>query len=231
MKKIIEKIYRAILNLFLPEKCFGCGKKETYLCPTCMKKLPPPENKQWQVLAAVSYQSETIKKAIWALKYKKAQKIARPLANLLHQRINFNDIQSIQKCMPDSTLRICLVPIPLSKKRLRERGFNQAELIARNLSDILKTSRTINSPRFDIDCLNHVLYKTRHTRSQVEIKDRRQRLNNLKNSFAVKNRHLINNRVVFVLDDVATTGATINEARRALKKAGAKQVIGIVVAT
>ncbi|MFH1979057.1 MAG: ComF family protein [Patescibacteria group bacterium] len=163
------------------------------------------ENK---ILAATSYGSPVIKKAIRALKYQKAKRVAKPLAKLIHTRL-MNEVQ------PHSLI----IPIPLSKKRLRERGFNQAELIAKELSDIMS-----------IKVLTYVLRRDRHTISQVDIKDRKKRLNNLKNAFSVKNKHLIQGVDIFVIDDVSTTGATINEACRVLKLAGAKSVTGVVVA-
>ncbi len=139
--------------------------------------------------------------------------MAKPLAEIIYKKINFSNCGG-------STSRI-IIPVPLSGKRFRERGFNQTELIARHLSDKLK-------PNFSV--LNNVLYKNKDTISQVEIKNRKERLRNLKNTFSVKNSGLIKNEVIFVLDDVTTTSATINEARRALLKAGAKKVIGLVVA-
>jgi ComF family protein len=127
----------------------------------------------------------------------------------------------------ESRTSFVIVPVPLSRKNKRKRGFNQAELIARNLSDKWTTS---DVGQKNIRCLTNVLYKNRATISQVNMKDREKRLKNLKGTFSVKNKHLIKNSVVLVVDDVSTTGATINEARRALKLAGAKEVFGVVVA-
>ncbi|MBU1178791.1 ComF family protein [Patescibacteria group bacterium] len=203
----------SILNLIFPEKCFGCGKEKILLCQKCAAKLPYPETEKNEpdIFGAASYESPVIKKLIKALKYKKAGRAAKPLAELLSSRLS---------PMFEVELRtLVIIPIPLSPKRLRERGFNQAELIARHLSEIMS-----------VKILTNVLYKNRHTVSQVEIKDRQKRLKNLEGTFSVKNAELIKDKEIFVLDDVSTTGATINEARRALKKAGAKKVIGLVAA-
>jgi len=78
--------------------------------------------------------------------------------------------------------------------------------------------------------INNVLYKNRYTLPQVETKDRVSRLKNLNKSFSVKNSALIKNKIILLIDDVSTTGATINEASKVLKKAGAKEIIGVVVA-
>lgn len=78
--------------------------------------------------------------------------------------------------------------------------------------------------------ITNVLYKTQDTPSQVSIKDREKRLNNIKGSFAVKNPELIKDRNIILIDDVSTTGATVTEAKKVLREAGAKKVIGVVVA-
>lgn len=210
-QKMIKTFINKILNIIFPQQCLGCGISNTYLCPKCRKQLPYPEIKNDDIWAAISYESRLIKKAIRTLKYKKARKIAQPLAELISERINLTNYRS--------GTSIVIIPIPVSAKRLRERGFNQAQLIAKHLSDIT------GLPSF-----TNVLYKNQHTLSQVETKSREKRLKNLKNSFAVKNAELIKNKTIFIVDDVSTTGATISEARKVLKKAGAKKVVGLVVA-
>ncbi len=212
------KIINKILDLIFPEKCFGCGKSKFLLCPKCARKLLSSPHKKDGILSATSYKSKIIKKAIWTLKYKKSKRVAKPLAELIHTRLS---------PMIEAGLPSLIIPIPLSKTRLRQRGFNQAKLIAQCLSDMPAQAGKLG-PNFCV--LDNVLYKNEDTISQVEIKNRAERLRNLKGAFSVKNSKLIKNRKIFIIDDVSTTGATINEARRALKKAGAKEIIGLVVA-
>jgi len=197
-----------ILNILFPIKCFGCGKKNVFLCSHCQGQLPPP-TKQIDLLSATSYQSKIIKKTIWTLKYKKAKLVALPLAKLIYHRLDLNYRSSTS----------IVIPVPLSKKRLRKRGFNQAKEISRHLSDMT-----------NIKVLDNVLYKDGHTTPQVEMKNKEERLKNLKGAFSVKNTELIKNKTIYLLDDIFTTGATINECRKTLLKAGAKKVIGVVVA-
>ena len=144
--------------------------------------------------------------------------MAKPLAGLIYERL----LEDLSEVEPD-----IIVPIPLSQQGLRKRGFNQAELIAKHLSDMLSTS---DVGQKNIGCYTNVLYKNKSTISQVEIKDRKKRLKNLNGAFSVKNSELIKNKVILVVDDVSTTGATILEARRALLARGAKEVYGVVVA-
>ena len=212
---MIKKLSTYILNLLFPKECLGCKKQNTYICARCGEKLPGPDidENSSKIMAAVSYDSLLIKKAIRALKYRKVKQMAEPLARLIYERLFKTGL------VKESPLPRVLVPAPLSKKSLRKRGFNQAESIAGFLSDMT-----------GIEVLTNVLYKNRDTVSQVDLKERGKRLKNLKGAFSVKNPELIKNKVVFVVDDVSTTGATINEARRVLLAAGAGKVTGIVVA-
>lgn len=211
IKEFFIKTKNLILNFFFPQKCFGCGRENEILCPECLKRIDYPTLlKSNNILAATDYNDELAKKAIWLLKYRGLKQIAEPLAELIKQRLFKDRPCGFRKDGP-----WVFIPIPLSSKRLRERGFNQSELIAKYLSDTI---------------IINVLYKSKDTASQVSIKDREKRLNNIKNSFEIKNPELIKDKNIILIDDVSTTGATIAEAKKVLKEAGAKRVIGVVVA-
>lgn len=109
-----------------------------------------------------------------------------------------------------------LVPIPISKSRLRERGYNQSELIAKNLSGFVVETK--------------ILIKIKDTPRQARIENRQTRMQNVLGSFAVQNAELIQNRNIILIDDVATTGATLKEARKVLKNAGARKIIAFTFA-
>jgi len=115
-----------------------------------------------------------------------------------------------------------LIPIPLSPKRYRERGYNQAELICKELVKL--------NPGKDFELKNNILIKIKETEHQARIKNRNARLKNLENSYGVKNEGLLKNRNIILIDDITTTGATLNEARKILKKSGAKKIIAFTVA-
>ena len=141
------------------------------------------------------------------------------LGSLLYNKV-------IKKIEDDNMLsapaNMLIIPIPLSKKRLKERGFNQSEILAQEMSYrdreenfILETS---------------VLYRIRDTGSQALIKDRETRMNNVKGCFAVNNKNKILGKNIILIDDITTTGATLEEARKVLWDNGAQRVIAFTVA-
>ncbi|OHA12904.1 MAG: hypothetical protein A2909_02180 [Candidatus Tagabacteria bacterium RIFCSPLOWO2_01_FULL_39_11] len=216
----MHRLIHTALDLIFPQKCAGCGLNRQLICEKCEQIIlsePPPRDYRWNknnfnnLLIAANYKNSAIKKAIWMLKYRGVKKFAVPLADLIFKR-HSKTIQNIQPT-------ILIVPIPLSKKRLRERGYNQAELIAAELA------RKLCFPVYA-----DILYKGYHTPSQVEIKNRKERLKNLESSFACRNAEELKNATVLLIDDIVTTGATLNEASKILKQNGAKKVIAMVVA-
>lgn len=112
-----------------------------------------------------------------------------------------------------------VVPIPLSKKRLEERGYNQVDLI---FKDVFK--------RKNFFYQSNLLIKKRNTivQSKLRKKDRKE---NMKNVFIVNKRFNIKDKNILLLDDIYTSGATMMYAARALKKSGAKSVMGFVVSS
>lgn len=111
-----------------------------------------------------------------------------------------------------------LVPVPLHIRRLRERGYNQALILVRELNK-----------RTGIPYQERALVKIKDTPMQTSLK-KRERGKNLKGVFEVKDPEAIQGKAVVLVDDVYTTGATVNECARTLLKAGAKQVAALTVA-
>jgi len=200
------KIFKNILAVLFPQKCLGCKKENEILCPNCLLKISRPDTPYLNgVHIAANYQDLVLKKALWMLKYQGIKQLAKPLAELIKERM-------WKKLETGDWL---IVPVPLSKNKLRHRGYNQAELIAKELSDNVRAD---------------ILFKKFHTKSQVEVKDKEERLANIIGSFAIKNPEKIKGKKIILIDDVLTTGATMREAKKVLKQAGAKKVIGVVVA-
>ncbi|MFA5936789.1 MAG: phosphoribosyltransferase family protein [Candidatus Paceibacterota bacterium] len=130
-----------------------------------------------------------------------------------------------------------LIPIPLSKKRYKERGYNQSELICQEL---IKIDKKTNLPHIrhgvygalekNFSLEKNVLIKIKDTEHQVNIQDRRNRLKNLSDSFFVKNENLIKGKNIILIDDVLTTGSTLTEAKKILKNSGARKIIAFTIA-
>jgi competence protein ComFC len=140
--------------------------------------------------------------AINQLKFYNVKRLLKPLGRLL---LNFD--------LPEMD---GLVPVPLSIRRLRERGFNQSLLIARVISKNIR-----------IPLLMDTLLKVRETPPQTGL-SAKERLLNLKNAFVVKGN--VEGLRLFLVDDVMTTGATVTECSKQLLKAGAKEVVVLTLA-
>ena len=200
------KIFKNILAILFPQKCLGCKKENEILCSDCLLKISRPDTPYLNgVHIAANYQDLVLKKALWMLKYQGVKQLAKPLAELVKERI-------WKKLETENWL---VVPVPLSKNKLRHRGYNQAEMIAGELSGDVRAD---------------ILFKKFHTKSQVEVKNKEERLANIVGSFEIKNPETIKGKKIILIDDVFTTGATMREAKKVLKEAGAKKVVGVVVA-
>lgn len=153
------------------------------------------------------YQEPFIKHMIWSLKYRKnehaADLLARLLADLLLEEIAEKKLFSERKAL--------LVPIPLSSKRLRARGYNQMEFVLEKLSHHLEYARYIPT----------ALIKVRETRPQTEL-PKEERLKNVLGAFSAPHPEMLEGHFVFLFDDVVTTGATLEEAARVLRDTGAE---------
>jgi len=222
-----------LLNIFFPKFCLGCEKEGTYFCEDCKACLEISEdnfclckspkrlteggkcnNCQPKELNGlyftVSYRNKLIKKLIRQFKYEPyIKELAEPLTSLIITHFLLLDKgNQIRKGK-------ILVPIPLSKRRLRERGFNQAEEIAKNLSKFLEIP------------LCNCLVKIKETPSQVDL-SKKERRENVKGVFEIDEE--AKDKRILLVDDVYTTGTTMNEAAKVLKEAGAKEVWGVVIA-
>jgi len=201
---------RAGLIPLPPAHCRYCGRPfdtmvpSVHVCARCRKKKPIYD----QALAAGLYEG-ALRSAIHRLKYSGRPELARPLAAFMAGRLG----------PPFFPPQVDLIlPVPLHRKRLRERGFNQALLLARKLFHEYQPLI-----RFDL------LLRTRWTEPQVNLKGP-ERLANVRRAFALSDPAAAKKRSVLLMDDVYTTGATVNECARVLKKAGAAQVLVLTLA-
>ncbi|MBP9714871.1 MAG: ComF family protein [Candidatus Pacebacteria bacterium] len=184
----------------------------------CISLFPKAEREcaEW-IYPLYDYRHPPVKKLIWQLKYNKKRRLADILGQLMYENIilELSDLSILENFREP-----ILIPIPLSQKRLKERGYNQALLLCEKIEKINK----------DLKISKNVLMKIKETEHQVNIKDRSERLKNLIGTFAIKNENLIQKRNIILIDDVTTTGATLGEARKILKNAGAKKIIAFTIA-
>lgn len=209
-----------ILNILFPINCLSCGKEGSNLCLKCLADSPTAEreSEKW-ITPLYDYRYPPIKKAIGFLKYKGKKKLADVFAEAMYSRI-LEELSDLS--VMENFNNAILIPIPLSGKRRRERGFNQAELIC---GALVKLDENKN---FKLE--KNILIKPRETKHQAHIENRGERLKNIIGSFAVKNSERITGRNIILIDDVTTTGATLSEAKKVLKQAGARKVIAFTVA-
>lgn len=231
------KVKNFLLELLFPKFCFGCNKEGSYLCEDCKSLLDICEqqyclcNKNPKIIKgkckkcqnkslsglyfALSYKKNpVIKKLIYQFKYEPFIKdLAETFAKIIaeHLIISKNNTEAIWQ-------NSCFVPIPLDKKKLKWRNYNQAEELSKELSKIINVPVVLNN-----------LVKTKSTLSQVDLSEK-QREENIKDAFLIKDSVEIKDKKVFLVDDVYTTGSTMNECAKILKKAGVKEVFGITIA-
>jgi len=202
--------------------CVECGKADCEeahrgetRCLLCQRAHPPFE----RAVAYGGYDGE-LRDLIHLLKFQQVRPAAAVLGRMLAETI-----AKLEQTMPVGTIfssMITVVPVPLHKRRQAQRGFNQAEMIARGA---LKQLSRPN--RFDL-CTG-VLVRRRETGSQIGL-NRHQRRENMRGAFAVSDPTRILNCNILLVDDVYTTGTTASECARVLLRAGAARVWVVTVA-
>lgn len=194
--------------------CQVCGKplvsQESIICEECIIDKP-----HFKIARGFGLYDGALKKAINLLKYQGIKRLSKPLCDIIF-RINPAPEKSLCGVkIPDVDL---ILPVPLHKKRLMQREFNQSALLANGIGKRLGV-------KVAIDCLA----RTKNTIPQVGLsgKERRQ---NLKGAFEVRNKNLIQGKTIMLIDDVFTTGATVRECSKVLKKSGAGDIYVITLA-
>ena len=215
----LQKLKKFIISLFYPAKCPFCQnilKTGETLCERCKDELPLRSilteleldySRHIDVVSAFFYEGK-IKDAICNFKFKArldyADFFAENMANaikLSNKKLDFDFISCV----------------PMSKKHKKERGFNQASVLAKKLSEVL------GAPF--LETVAKVKYtKTQHTLSRAE------RLVNVKGAFSVLNKDATLGKKILFCDDILTTGSTIKECALVLYNSGVKEVLGVTIA-
>lgn len=209
-----------ILNFIFPPKCTFCGKLlgadvDIHICPGCYMKIPftnlqIPLYGLLDGIVCVCEYSGIIKEAIIRYKFYNKSSYYRTFAYLLSQKVKTE--------MAGQEFDL-IISVPLHKKRKASRGYNQSFLISRILSKEL-----------GIPEASYCLSRTRETASQSLLPGVK-RYANVHEAFRVNHVHRVAGRNILLVDDVLTTGTTLNECCRVLKNAGAGKVAGAVIAS
>jgi len=254
MKK--GKIKSFLLDLFFPKFCLNCQREGSFLCEDCKAILDISSSHQKfqtgnlsDLYYPLEYKNPLIKNLIKRFKYEPfIKELAKDLTSLIINHFQLLDKKpSFLKKNPNYVL----VPVPLEKRKLKWRGFNQAEEIGKEIAKFLPARLASQGEAGGkIPLITNVLVKIKETSPQVEL-SKEERKENVKGVFSCQNpkniypvRELkefgysknidfsngVKGKKILLVDDVYTTGSTMEEAARVLKKAGAKEVIGIVIA-
>lgn len=217
-----------LLDLLFPRFCVGCGTEGEFLCKSCiqeLRELQPPFCSQCGLpmngnricpdcqnlplaidgIRSVYVHQGLVREIIHSIKYKNIKAMAKPLAKLLANYIESSPLSAD-----------VFVAVPMHPKRLRKRGYNQPELLVNELSNLT-----------GIPNKTELLIRTKNTTSQVSLTadDRR---NNVNGAFQCKDQVFLGKKVL-IIDDVCTTGATLNACAIALKEGGAASVWGLTL--
>ncbi len=211
----MPELYDRLLDLVFPPRCPGCRVRGVVLCSRCLDRcrhlrndssgpVRPARTALLRVSVALYQYDAPLREAIHLLKYRRRRALARPLGELL-----------VAALPPEVRACDAVVAVPLHRSRLRERGFNQSELLAEAVAADLGRG------------IVRGLERTRATEHQVGM-DRRAREANVRGAFAWRGG--TPPAAVLLLDDVLTTGATLRECARALRAAGVREVYGVALA-
>jgi competence protein ComFC len=226
----LNQLKGRVADFLFPPHCLGCGKEGDFLCIPCRRALPrllPPlcprcsrpliqEDRcpicqRWRleingIRSPLLFQG-VVRQAIHQLKYNNFKVLASPLAQLLAEYVE-------TRPLPVEVI----VPVPLHPRRLRERGYNQSALLARELG------RLISLP-----VVEDSLFRLKDTPAQARASNAEIRRSNVVGVFACRDEKL-KGKQVLLIDDVCTTGATLDSCAITLNRAGASSVWGLALA-
>ena len=212
------KLWEDILDLIYPTICPGCGKvteRDTVWCEDCIRRIWNPRlinSSRSEHLdgcyTLCNYEGE-IRECILQLKYNGKIERKKSFPPLLHR---FPYWDRLKECTP-------VIPVPLSKAKMKTRGYNQVDMIFKEWME--KEGKTY---------LPHGLVRFRTAETQ-SLLSRRERKENIKGVFHVNHGIDLTGKTVLLVDDVYTTGATMESAAHELIRAGAEKVMGLTIAS
>lgn len=231
-----------ILDILFPRRCLGCDILLTdefghYICRACLRGIKfqntfactfcaspvvkgvtcpycRQDHSLDRLLVVTSYENTVIKRIIKSTKYRFVRKLAEQIGSLMANYVKkqagrWQDLNSI-----------IIVPVPLHPKRLRWRGFNHAEIMAKTVGQ-----------EFGFEIITDALTRVRDNKPQADLPDQKSRIANMAmGTFQCICPALVRDQQILLIDDLSTTGSTLEDCARALKGAGAKEVTGLVFA-
>lgn len=214
MKRSKKEILNYILNLIYPPTCGICGKlNPNFLCKKCEKtlesqakfKIDKKQDSNYffkEHLYIFEYQG-MIRKMILNYKFKDKAYLYKTIVNFLLKN---------EKFFQNLAVYDIIVSVPISNKRAKQRGYNQSELIAKEIAQ--------NIP---IAYNNQCLFKTKHIIEQSKL-NQEQRQKNIQGVYELHNPNMLKNKKILLVDDIYTTGSTVNECASMLKQAQPKSI-------
>lgn len=213
--------------MIFPQVCGICGKLDKKsLCKRCEiqlnktaefrildKKESGLDDKYFNELIYIFNYEGIIRKTILDYKFNQKSYLYKTFANFILKNKNiFEKIKNYDK----------IIPVPISKKRMKERGYNQSFLIAKQIA------KNINYYK-NIEICNNVLIKVKNITEQSKL-NKQDRLKNIQDVYKLKNETLIKNKKILLVDDIYTTGSTVNECSKILLHANPKEIGVLVIA-
>ncbi|MBU3918576.1 hypothetical protein KKC63_01565 [Patescibacteria group bacterium] len=220
----MNKALTKILDLFWPKQCLNCSKNGRYLCVDCQALINLSTRYEVNVdkldylFWTAPYKDKIVQSCLHCLKYRYVKDLAEELSDLIISYFNLLNNSPILE--QTRAQEIVIISVPMYKKDLKKRGFNHSEEIARSLSK-----------KLGIPLVEQALLKTKKTLSQMELK-REERFLNVSGVFAInpETKGVIEGKKIILIDDVYTTGATMQECAKVLKQNHAPEIWGVVIA-
>lgn len=213
----MKSFFSRIISFLFPETCVVCGKGNVSVCEMCLQSflLAPYQEDPW-IHSLFSYQDHGVRNTIHALKFKHMRSVANCFAPLMHEAIQ--EIRGADIALNKQT-QVILLPVPNMKTHVRIRGFDAMEYLCNKIQEQEPVRYKVCSKA--IVRLN--------TKAQTGL-TRKERLINMHDAFHVVAPKMLVSKIIYIIDDVTTTGSTLRELEKVCFQAGAKKVSAITIA-